>query len=487
MQHFDSSLLSGAFVPRSRFYNSPFGRLFPNLDPWVPEGINDDERRANLKTFATHEMFEPDNAGDEFDNANMPAGYTYLGQFIDHDITFDPTSSLMRKNDPNRIRNFRTPRFDLDCVYGAGPKVSNYLYSTDRFGFFLIDSGASSKEEDLPRNSAGTALIGDPRNDENVIISQLQLCFLKLHNRVLSRITGGSGATDEQFNEAQRIVRWFYQYIVWHDFVKRIVADSVYNSVLKKEDGLWKLKTHFYKWSQDPYIPVEFSVAAYRFGHSLVRPSYIVNTELGNNSDLPIFAPPPHQPGKDLRGGQKLHEKFTVQWDCLLKYPTSDVHGGFPQLTRKIDTKLSKAVFHIPDGSGGSNPLAALNLWRSWQMELPSGTAVAKAMGLRPISVSGIEDSLMFYILKEAETLPGGNAGKMLGPVGGRIVAEVFAGLLYGDQTSFVRVDPAWTPGAEPALAIEMPVNQTETWEFADLVRAAEMPIDGGQIRNIFS
>ena len=494
MRHMSANLFSSVFVPRSTFYDSPFGRIFNHLAPWVPEGATDQERAANLGVFARDEMFEPTGAGSEFDNANLPAGYTYLGQFIDHDITFDPTSSLMRANDPNRLRNFRTPRLDLDSVYGKGPNASPYLYDADRSspsgdgftGFFLIGKGASGQEDDLPRNSRGTALIGEPRNDENIIVSQIQLSILKLHNRVLDNIVGdpNQGATQEQFQEAQRIVRWFYQYIVWNDFVKRIVADTVFNEVLQKEAGVYVLKNRFYDWKQAPYIPVEFSVAAYRFGHSLVRPGYQINIRLGVGVEKPIFDPLNPGAEDDLHGGRPLPENHTLQWDWFLQFPSSG--GPFPQNTRQIDTKLSSSVFRIPtDGFGGNNPLAFLNLVRGWRMELPAGPAVAKAMGVRPLDVAGNQQALWYYILKEAETLPDGKAGQMLGPVGGRIVTEVFAGLLKGDPLSYVNCDPNWTPAQEPHLPFNVPDDNRDDWEFADLIKAAGMPIDGNDINQL--
>ncbi|MGI9490865.1 MAG: peroxidase family protein, partial [Geminicoccaceae bacterium] len=127
MAHFQAHTLKGTFVPRSTFYDSPFGRMFAKVAPWVPEGQNDAEREAAIRNFAENQMFKPEGADTPDDNPNIPAGYTYLGQFIDHDITFDPTSSLMRQNDPNGLLNFRTPRLDLDNVYGRGPAEQPYL------------------------------------------------------------------------------------------------------------------------------------------------------------------------------------------------------------------------------------------------------------------------------------------------------------------------------------------------------------------------
>ena len=502
MAHFQAHTLKGTFVPRSTFYDSPFGRMFAKVEPWVPHGASDAAKEAVIKQFAETQMFKPEGADTPDDNPDLPAGYTYLGQFIDHDITFDPTSSLQRQNDPNRLRNFRTPRLDLDCVYGAGPDDQPYLYNQDLkgsdgfAGYLLIGQGTNPKEPDLPRNCQGRALIGDMRNDENTIVSQLQLAFLKLHNRVLASIAGDADhpmpASKEQFQEAQRIVRWFYQYVVWNDFVKRLVSNSLHADVLKKDGGIFKLNTLFYKWKQAPYIPVEFSVAAYRFGHSLVRPGYQVNatSAFGFNHELPIFAAPgtpkPDDREIELRGFRRLPASATMQWDWFFQLPSTG--GPFPQPSQKIDPILARSVFHIPGGPDTTNPLATLNIRRGWRMELPSGIGVAKAMGVTPLDIdpTSVENELWVYILKEADSLPAQNKGKMLGPVGGRIVAEVFAGLLKGDPLSYVNCDPNWTPAGETHLSVSSPTNGGD-WEVADLLLASGVPTSIGDINDLLN
>jgi hypothetical protein len=395
--------------------------------------------------------------GDPFEeNLEMPAGYTYFGQFVDHDITFDPTSSTSRQNDPNKHKNFRTPRFDLDSVYLAGPEASPYLYANPEtnYGELVIGTSraASGTEADLPRNHEGRAIIGDPRNDENIIVSQLQLAFLKLHNRVLEEVRTQGLASDNRgaaFLRAQQTVRWFYQYVVWNDFVRRLAHDDLWEAALRmnvdsvsstKTVTTWQARKRYYKWKNAPYIPVEFSVAAYRFGHSMVRPGYQVNFNfgVGTQFELPIFEDP-NNPSHDLRGGQVLPAGHTIQWDWFFDINSA---GGFPQASGKINPKLSSAMSAIPMGDGTTAPLAFLNLRRGWRMDLPSGPDVADYLGIpqneRPTIAAGTpEEALWFYILKETSTL-GGMSGKMLGAVGGTIVADVFAGLLDGDPLSYI-------------------------------------------------
>ena len=178
---------------------------------------------------------DPAKSANNPDNPAMTAGFTFLGQFVDHDMTFDPTSSLARRQDPEAIRNFRIPALDLDNVYGGGPGASPHLYDATVDGgrtTLLVEeipgsaavSVDGSTRFDLPRNSQLTALLGDPRNDENLIVSQFHLALLRFHNRVVDDVKAELGAgytAGEIFAEAQRVVRWHYQWLVLHEFLRR--------------------------------------------------------------------------------------------------------------------------------------------------------------------------------------------------------------------------------------------------------------------------
>lgn len=170
-----------------------------------------------------------------------------------------------------------------------------------------VNTGGETAEDDLQRNSQGTALIGDPRNDENIIVSQLHLSFLKFHNRVPEFVRETRGMTGfEAFHEAQRLVRWHYQWVVVDDYLRRTVGDQTLNQILIPPDpdnpnDVPQIETRFYKWKRQPFLPVEFSVAAFRFGHSQVRATYKINDLV---PELPIFAQS-EEPGPldDFRGG----------------------------------------------------------------------------------------------------------------------------------------------------------------------------------------
>src|SRR5438067_2754654 len=263
----------------SPMFEGRFGRMFRNLEA-ASFGKTDAENLANLAALgkAMSADFEKPKDGKDEEESGIPALYTYFGQFVDHDITFDPASSLQQQNDPDALLDFRTPAFDLDNLYGRGPDDQPYLYKLDnheRLTLFLLGdrlTGGDPHARDLPRNHAepARALIGDPRNDENVIVSQLQGLFLRFHNRLVGEDPALS------FADAQRLLRFHYQYVVVNDFLPRVVHSKVI-SALKTNGQYDKGKLRFYRYRNLPFMPVEFSVAAYRLGQLMVRLGYRIN------------------------------------------------------------------------------------------------------------------------------------------------------------------------------------------------------------------
>jgi hypothetical protein len=412
-----------------------FGRMFHCVRSFAQDTP---AVRAALMTLGEAEgVMDP---GDDNNPINpaIPAGFTFLGQFIDHDLTFDPTSSLERQSDPESIENFRTPFFELDSVYGAGPAASPFLYDRDREnrGRLLIDA---DRPHDLPRNSQGVALLGDPRNDENIIVSQLHLAFLKFHNAVYDKLKSEGVNPTQRFDEAQKLVRWHYQWIVLHEFLPMLVGPAMVDQVLRRGR-----RFYHWRWRREPYIPVEFSVAAYRFGHSQVRSGYVINERFR----AILFG----DPSRDLSSGRPLAPERVIDWRNFFKLDPQIT----PQPSQRIDTTLSRPLFQLPFGIA-ENPasLAQRNLLRHLTFGLPSGQTVARKMGVSPLSAEDLADvaaidpdlarstPLWFYILREADKRA---SGQTLGPVGGRIVAEVFIGLLQADPFSFVAQDPTWKP-----------------------------------------
>ena len=464
-----------------------FGRMFRSLRP-ATFGATEAETAANLGLLADKMTATPDPIKDGLDaeESGIPALYTYLGQFIDHDLTFDPSSSLQKQNDPDALVDFRTPAFDLDNVYGRGPDDQPYLYDGS-MKFLLGDpiSGGTGPAADLPRNSGNPrrALIGDARNDENVIVSQLQGLFLRFHNRLVKENPILS------FADAQRLVRYHYQYVVVNDFLPRLVHSKVI-AALKSNGQYDKGKLRFYHFRNLPFMPVEFATAAYRLGHSMVRPGYRLNG--ADATLLPIFAAPGADPTKSLLGFQAMNPAWGIDWGRFIDIDIRayDTPGDIKkrlQFAYRLDTSAVNPLGNLP-ASVASDPssLPLRNLLRSWRLGLPNGQSVAKAMGVKPMDDADIllgkftdpdptgsealvpittvspafkhNCPLWTYILAETRThkesvkLPVTEnvtlSTPKLGPVGGRIVAEVFLGIMFGDSNSFLSQDSDWHPAA---------------------------------------
>lgn len=430
-------------TPRSRQFEGRFGRLFRKLE--APPDYTEEQ----LATLA-ESMREPEPASGsggwggpqappaELDNPLIPSAYTYFGQFVDHDVTFDPVSSLQAKADPDALTDFRSPRFDLDSLYGSGPADEPFQYDRGSGSLKLLLGHNDNGDEDLPRNEQGTALIGDPRNDENIIISQLQVAFIKFHNKVADLVAGDAAIpADDRFDEAQRLVRWHYQWVVVFDYLPRIVGQELVDELFpSSEDGSREFKLKHYRPKRNAFMPVEFSAAAFRFGHSQVRPAYDLSEVV---PDRPVFLPGEVDPTSDLRGFRELPAQWTVDWSIFL-----EIGGSTPQPSRLIDAKLAPGLFNLP---GSEKSLALRNLLRGQTLELPSGQAVAVHLGAPVLSGTELETELdptplWFYILKESELA----GGERLGAVGGRIVAEVLLGLLAMDPLSFINFEPTWKP-----------------------------------------
>ncbi|HMJ72633.1 MAG TPA: heme peroxidase family protein [Solirubrobacterales bacterium] len=492
-----------AGTPASPISSGRFGRMFRHLPVYSPKISSlEDLGRKMIQELEDGELDKPlgieddDENTAELDNGELrlPAGYTYFGQFVDHDITFDPVSSLTRQNDPDGLEDFRTPRFDLDSLYGRGPADQPYLYEKDGVHLQPGEKVSTGNERvegpDLQRNANERALVGDPRNDENLIVSQLQATFLKFHNGVLDQVAERNShlEKDDIFKLAQKEVRWHYQWVVVHDFLARLVGQEVVDDILRPEPYATPTgaeaatpvpRLRFYRWNEQPYMPVEFSVAAYRFGHSMIRPSYKINDvaetspAIDGVSRIPIFPIGENDgPRQSLKGFRKLESDWGVQWRFFLD-GIEDGLGDDPNLPQpgyKLDAQLSNPLGTLPKSTAGpedigtSSPtdaqdLAIRNLIRGKMLGLPSGQDVARAMGIEPLGddelFNGVEIGeparedladrapLWFYVLKEAEVRAG---SAHLGPVGGRIVAEVLIGLLAGDPLSYLGVQPNWKP-----------------------------------------
>ena len=429
-----------------------FGRMFGHLSPAYT-------RPDILRTIGE--------LGGEMDTTtvvsrtdDVAAGLIFFGQFVDHDITLDASTTFDSVIDnAGEISNLRTPTLDLDCIYGLGPEAQPYLYEQGGdFGGVRLLTGADNSgqsgvaEHDLLRAPNGRAIIGDPRNDENLIISQLQLAIIRFHNHVAETINGEDGLTGHDLYEAAReATTWHYQWGVVHDFLEAICGKPVVERIL----GCGREHYH----GPVPFIPVEFSVAAYRFGHSMI-PRDVNVRRGGGRFDLfgPEFGP----------GFTQINDPATVvDWHELL---VSD-QPATRDRAEKLDTKLASILLDLPfvDGPAEDKSLATRNLRRGNAFLLPGGEKVAEAVGVDQAHIDAtldkIEDinadlgrdgiPLWLYLLAEAEVVGRAEVdgsfkpGEGLGPAGATIVAEVIIGLLELDDHSYLGANRDFLPREE--------------------------------------
>jgi hypothetical protein len=460
-----------------------FGRLFPDLGSFIP---NDARRQAalidigkpggimdardNLAVGPVELILDPAQSVNNPDNPTHTAGTTFLGQFLDHDMTFDTTSQLGVTTSPEATPNNRTPALDLDSVYGRSRAADPQLYDAADPVKLRIESGG--RFEDVPRQGNGTAIIADPRNDENIIISGIQAAMIKFHNAVVDRLRAAGTPASAVFDLARRTVTHHYQWIIVNEFLPQIIGQSMVNTILSQG-------RQWYRPEPGPaFIPVEFQGAAYRFGHSMVRPSYRAN-RTGNSDGSAFFGFifDPAGEGQadpvDFRGGRRARRRF-IGWETFF-----DFGGEWTQHMRRnkiIDTRISTPLFRLPLGAigAGAQPpisLATRNLLRHLTWSIPAGQLIAQRMGFQQLNISELagygvalenHTPLWYYVLAEAERLAG---GRTLGPTGGRIVGEVFIGLLQLDSNSYLRANPAFRPS--------LPSRQSGRFGMVDLLNFA--------------
>ena len=501
-----------------------FGRLFPNLKPFAPAsdavhtalmdigkpgGLLDanDDLSQGPAALITNPALSVNNP----DNVTHTAGTHFMGQFMDHDITFDASSPLGEPTDPTTSRNSRTASFDLDAVYGLGPIGSPHLYDPRDPTKFRIGFGGLF--EDLPRqmdldgSSVAIALIGDPRNDENLIIGGLTAAFLKFHNHAVDYVRAqGNSDPIRVFLEARLLTTWHYQWMIVHEFLPLFIGQDMVDDIMKHGPRIFK------PHRGQAFTPVEFQTGSYRFGHSMVRPSYRANLKGDNGNPFFgfIFDPsqhpedessPPLADPNDLSGGARAPRRF-IGWQTFY-----DFGDGQVKPNKIIDTTLSSPLFTLPlraiPPHTGPVSLAQRNLLRHVTWSLPSGQEVAQRLHITPLSSDhfpelstyglGFESStpLLYYVLRESElmqttqptlvpspppTSTTTRGGLRLGPVGARIVGEVILGLLSADPTSYVSARPDWKP------VLPTRSGTTGTFRMIDFLTFAEVdPTSRGQ------
>jgi hypothetical protein len=470
-----------------------FGRLFPDLEPFAedseelqqalmeigrPGGIMDanDDLAAGPVQLVTDLSLSENNPN----SAAMTAGHTFIGQFIDHDLTRDLSSPLGVPADPEDHQNNRLPAFDLDSLYSRGPQRDRQFYDPSDRIKLPVESGGLF--EDFARQE-GRAIIPDARNDENLMLAGIHLALMLFHNKMVDQIREESGGDDQEvFREARRLTRWHYQWIVMNEVLPLYAGRQQTDEALVRGNVFGDGRV---------LMPVEFQGACYRFGHSMVRPSYRANKTGDPGGDPATGAPQffgfifdPAGQGQadpvDLRGGARAPRRF-IGWETFFRFNDEDVRPN-----KAIDTTISTPMFNLPPltielGPGtplGPTSLPQRNLLRHITWGQPSGQAVAQEFGVDPLSAAdlddlaefglGLEEStpLWFYALREAQVV---EDGLTLGPVGGRIVADCYVGFMRSDPTSFMSANADWVP------TVPTRSGDPTTFDMVDLLTFAEV------------
>ncbi|QJE72535.1 hypothetical protein HHL28_04970 [Aerophototrophica crusticola] len=421
-------------------------------------------------------MVEPPGPPTADLDSTQPAGFTFFGQFVDHDITLsagtppDPDGVF----DFSTVHNGRTPRLDLDSVFGTGPAYSDSapLYDPATLRLRLGEGGFGPPAQevaaaDLPEGASPSVsrTLGDPRNSENLIIAQLHTVFMRLYNRFLGHTPGAAGDL-ARYEAARRKTVQHYQHVVLNDYLPRIAGRAAVDAAMLRDVPRYR-----HMVSQCPtklIMPVEFAFAAFRFGHSQVRGGYSLNMGTGGQPrGRRLFVPG----DLDLNGSHPITEDARINWDFF--FELSELSGDEPTVprnfSRRFDAKLAGALANLkpPGIPDGTEPvLATRNLLRGRAACLPSGQAVARAIGAVPLSNDqlGLETldpavreeieahtPLWYYVLREAEVVGG---GKRLAGTGAYILAETFVGLLLHDENSILNQPFTPEPGLETLAGI---------------------------------
>lgn len=411
-----------------------FAKLFPELDPL---------ELSDQQLWCYAERMMDWGRWDRSDSTTITNGLAIFSQFLAHDITFEAQSRLKGINEVGQLQNDRTVNLDLDCLYGQ--RTQDFFYDssdTDKLLLGKCYTDGTREWFDLQRNAQGKAIIPDSRNDENIIVSRMQVLFIQFHNAMVDHLRIHD-CPPNIFKAARQQVLWHYHWLIIHEYLYKMMDRSIYNSLMK--DG-----PKFFQW---PWaLPLEFSGAAFRVGHSQCQDVNKIN----ETTEKKLF---------DL-GFFSTMEEY-VDWRCLF-----DFGDGQVQFARRIDTQIGRSFSKLPfvkSKDRKERSLAFRNLRRGVSYGLQSGEDVAKRMGIEPIEVRETVrldfpgTPLWFYILREAYLL--GNEGNHLGPVGSQLLGEIFLTLMMHDDESYLKIHPRWQPslGRKPGQ-----------FDFVDLISFTE-------------
>jgi hypothetical protein len=460
-------------------YSTPGANRYCRLLPPSAEVIPSEVYFQDLFELGSAMLDDGTSQGPE---SPVTVGYTYFGQFVDHDLTKDGSSiDDALKLQPEQIRNDQTPRLDLGHLYGRGPFDPDDAILYEKSDVRLKTGGKDARAGgsfDIPIGR-GMPLVADDRTVENAILRQVAAVFIHLHNCAVEQFRGLRLPEADLFARARIQTVWQFQWLICSDFLQRLLDPGVYEDVFKRHRPLlsWNVFS----------IPVEFSVAAMRFGHSMVRERYALSAGPQNDRSLrELFAEP-------LRR-QALPPEFEIDWRFFFTNAGTGTANEPPRsalFARPIDTRISPSLHHLPEPikrlfnapsieanalipPGGLNKLPVRTLFRGAGLRLCSGQKAADALGESVLSERELttdsagqptpdgtvlrdkkmttETPLWYYILRESEVR---HNGDRIGPVGSRIIAETFYAALLHDPESILNhpeaeyaTPPTWKVGS---------------------------------------
>jgi Animal haem peroxidase len=458
-------------------------------------------------------------------DTKMPAGYTYLGQFVDHDMTLDPSELDLATTGVLPLQSLRSPTLDLDSLYGRGPDVSPEFYQDDGVKLLVgrplpipgVNPTAATDGYDLPRRGNAAdgrrrtpreAKIPDIRNDENLAVAQVHAAFIRFHNKVVDDLVKQSVPSRVLFERARETVTKHYHWMLRHDYLPRICKPAVVDDVY----GYGRRVFETNPYSSYSTMPVEFSGAAFRLGHSMIRASYewnkIFNGKPGAIDSGHLFrlfrfsgtsgtlAPTQHPPGseedlRDMEAATNTLPTLPSNWvaDLLRLFDFSRFKSENPafvppkedfNFALKIDSGMTDPLSMLPIGSFGATDapllkkrnLAFRNLMRGRMLGLASGQQMVQAfknagINLDPLNKDHLFDGSNGGVKLTAADVPDRNEivkntplwfyvlreaefnGNKLGDVGARIVAETFHRAMQTSHHSIV-TDPSFKPTLGP-------------------------------------
>jgi len=457
-------------------------------------------------------------------DASMPAGYTYLGQFVDHDMTLDPTELDLATTGVLPLQSLRSPTLDLDSLYGRGPAEQPEFYQADGVKLLTgrplpvpgVNPAAAGDGYDLPRRGAAAdgrrrtareAKIPDIRNDENLAVAQVHAAFIRFHNKVVDELIAQGVPSRVLFERAREAVTKHYHWMLRHDYLPRIAVASIVDDVFTNGRRIFETQPQVLHST----MPVEFSGAAFRLGHSMIRSGYqwnkIFNFKPGALDSGHLFrlfrfsgtsgtlAPTPHPPGsdedlRDLEAATNTLPALPSNWvaDLLRLFDFSRFVADDPAFVppaddfnhaMRLDTGVVDPLATLPIGSFGATEapllkkrnLAFRNLMRGRMLGLASGQQMVKAFKAAGVNVEVLNKGQLFDgnggVKLDATDVPdrdelAKNAplwfyvlreaefhGNKMGDVGGRIVAETFHRAMQCSGNSIV-ADPSFRPAFGP-------------------------------------